>query len=107
MPGRETLELSELQLPQGPLGGEVAAHAVDTATGRGRGGAEEDLGQRGAVERGRGPEEELARGHGAARDVAPDEIWVPLFEIAARHDAAGEDAVGKAGSEAFHLGFDG
>src|ERR1700679_2577149 len=87
--------------------GEVAAHAVDSAAG-GRGGAAQiDAGVAGAIAAGGGAEEELGERHGAAGDVAAEEVGVPGGEGFGVAGAAGEDAVAEAGGEACDLGFDG
>ena len=95
-----------LQMAEGEAGGVGSAHAVDAAAGRGGGGAEVDVRRGGAVLAAGGAEEELAEIHGAADDVAADEVGVHGFERGGGRNVAGEDAVAEAGGEALDLLLD-
>ena len=79
---------------------------VDAAAGRGAAGAEEEAGAGGAVEPRGGADGDLPWGHGAAADVAAEEVGVPGFEGGGAHGVAGEDAVAETGGEALDLLLD-
>src|ERR1700732_4247596 len=51
--------------------------------------------------------EELGEVHGAAGDVAADQVRVHIFEGARRKNAAGENAIAEAGGEPLDLRFEG
>ncbi len=78
----------------------MAAHTVNSSTRRSGGAAEIDAGVAGAIAVGCGAEEKLGEGHGAAGDVAADEVRVPGGEVLRVAGAAGEDGVLEAGSVA-------
>src|SRR5436190_979859 len=92
--------------PEGRLGGEEAAEAVDAGAGGRGGGAEEEGGVRGRVEAGGGAEERLHEGHGAAGDVAADVVGVVPLDVGRSELAAGENAIAKAGGEPLDLPLD-
>jgi hypothetical protein len=87
-------------------GGVVAAHAMDTASGRSGGRAEIQVGRGGVVFAEGGAEEELEWGDGAAVDVAADEIGVARFKDSWACDVTGEDGGSESGGEALDLGLD-
>lgn len=92
---------------QGGLGREIATHAMHATTGRGGRGAEKKLlircGIR--VEAQGGAGKELPEVLHAAINVAADVVGVVALQISRGGDMTGEDAVPKAGGEAFNLGF--
>src|ERR1700679_4098687 len=85
----------------------MSAHAVDAAAWRRRRTAQIDAWVAGSIAADGGAEEELGEGHGAAGDVAAEEVGVPRGEGFGVAGAAGEDAVAEAGCEAGDLGLDG
>ena len=98
---------SLLQVREGALCSVVAAHAVDSGTGRrGRRAQVQALGGGGVVAP-RGAEEELVQVEDAAGNVAADKVSVHRLESGGGKDAACEDTIAKAGCEAFDLRFDG
>ena len=50
-----------------------------------------------------GAEEELTEVHGAAGDIAANEVGVHFFQLGGRENAASEDAIAEAGSETLDL----
>ena len=95
-----------LQEFDGLFCGVVPAHAVDAGAWWRGGGADIDFARRRCVMAARGAEEELAEIYGAAADVAADQVRVHVLEGAWGKDAAGENAIAKAGGETFDLRFE-
>ena len=83
-----------------------SAHSVHASAGWGRGRAQENILRGSCVTAPRGTDQELAKIHGATRDIAADEIRVHAFECCRRENAALEDAVAKARSKTLDLTFD-
>ena len=78
-----------LQTRSGLFCGVVTAHAVDSASWRGGGGADVKITDwRGVVAAG-GAEEKLAEIYGASGDVPADQVGVHFFESAGGKDATG------------------
>src|SRR3989442_4304732 len=94
------------QRPQRAPCGEVAAHPVDSASGRGRRRADEEarVRRRVGVESGHGPREELPEIGDTPGDRTPEVIGIIALEIGGAHRVARENAVAESGSEALgHL----
>src|SRR5689334_12560309 len=95
-----------LFLSQRGAGGKIAAHAVDTPAGRGRGGAEVKALGRSRVQLEGGPREDLPEVLNTAVDITADEVRVAPLEFGRWHDATREYALPEAGCESLDLIFD-
>src|SRR6202035_2177800 len=69
-------------------------------------GADVDIANGSGVVAPGGAEEELAQVHGAAGNVAADEVGVHCFQCGGSENAAGEDAIAEARCEALDLQFE-
>ena len=90
---------------QSTLGGQVAAHPVDSASGRRGRRADVVAGQRDRVQAGRGAEKHLPEIVQAAADVAADKIGIAGFQLWSREHRARQNQLVEAGSKALDLRF--
>src|SRR5919109_2983404 len=90
---------------QGRPRGIIATHAVYPATGRGRGRADVEPGDRRGIRYAPegGSEEELAKRVGATADVSTDEIRVARLQLSRAHHTSGQNQIAEAGREALDL----
>lgn len=88
--------------------GMMSAHSMYASTWRCRRGAEINVRNRRTVrmEHGCGPAKQLEQRVGSAADVSTHQIGIVCFELASRHNVAGDDSVAKPGCESLHLRLD-
>src|SRR5271154_5190042 len=83
----------------------VAAHAVNSSTGRGGRRAEIKIRRRGRVLADTWPKEHLPHRHRSSADVAADQVGIPRLQAGRCRNMPGEHAIPKARSEALDLIF--